>query len=330
MKTQTYHQINPLIRMKESELLTAKQYEQLLQADTQDELEDVLRHTVYGSYLSTHFFEDFESVHAKEQGKMYEWLYDLSPEAAVIEIYTSRFTFHNLKVLTKAEMLDQNLDHLLISDGRYAPDVLKSAIRTRVSSVLPQPFLAAIAEARAYLETTFVLPAIDIIYDRFFLAYQKELAQHLNHTDITEEVWSFIDLTNICTIARGILQGQNETFLSTIVASAGFLDQATLLAFSEQPLATFVAYLLTTRYSQLFENIAQPQTQTLDLVAFERAKDDYLSAIYDRAKVTAFGPLPLLAFLQAKETEWKNLRLLIVGKKNHFSTAQIKERMRNI
>lgn len=47
-----------------------------------------------------------------------------------------RYTFHNLKVLTKAEMTNQNLDHLYIDDGFYSLETLKDAIHTQVSNEL--------------------------------------------------------------------------------------------------------------------------------------------------------------------------------------------------
>lgn len=328
MKETAYNQINPLVRLKETELLSNAQYEQLLNAKSINELKEILKNTVYGPYMTSDFTETFEYIYSKEKGKLYEWLYEMAPEPEVITIYTSRATFHNLKVLTKAELTGKNLDHLFIEDGRYSIETLKSAIRTRVSTELPQPLMNAILEVLDYFQESTTLQAIDIIYDRNFLTFQKYLAEALNDQNILAEVTAFIDLTNISTMARGIIQGQHENFLSTVLSSSGSISKVRFLDYTEQTLASFTDFVLTTVYGGLVLPIVSAKTKEMDLVAFEKVKDDYLTSLYDKAKTMAFGPLPLLAFLNAKEVEWKNLRLLLVSKRSNFPIEIVRERMR--
>ncbi|WP_430601803.1 V/A-type H+/Na+-transporting ATPase subunit C [Enterococcus sp. DIV0724b] len=328
MKETAYNQINPLIRLKETELLSSAQYEQLLTAKNIDELKDSLKNTVYGTYMTDDFAENFEYIYSREKGKLYEWLYEMAPEPEVITIYTSRATFHNLKVLTKAELTGQDLDYLFIDDGRYSLETLKSAIRTRVSNELPDQLMNAVLEVLDYFQESSTLQAIDIIYDRNFLTFQRQLAEKLDDKDIVAEVIAFIDLTNISTMARGILQGQHENFLSTVLSSSGSIPKEKFLEYTQQSLAVFTDFILSTAYSGLVTPIISADTKSLDLVAFEKVKDDYLTSMYDKAKIKAFGPLPLLAFLNAKEVEWKNLRLILVSKRSNFPIEVVRERMR--
>lgn len=328
MKETAYNQINPLIRLKETELLSSTQYEQLLHAKDMNELKDILKNTVYGSYMTDDFAERFEYIYSKEKGKLYEWLYEMAPEPEVITIYTSRATFHNLKVLTKAELTKQELDYLFIEDGCYSIETIKSAIRTRVSTELPQALMSAILEVLDYFQESNTLQAIDIIYDRNFLTFQRQLAETIGDKDILAEVLAFIDLTNISIMARGIVQGQSENFLSTVLSSSGSISKKTYLDYTEQTLADYTEFVLNTKYGDLFTPIVSTETKTIDLVAFEKVKDDYLTSLYEKAKIMAFGPLPLLAFLNAKEIEWKNLRLILVSKRSHFPIDVVRERMR--
>jgi len=144
--------------------------------------------------------------------------------------------------------------------------------------------------------------AIDILYDRAFLQQQRKLADELGYEELTKEVIAFIDLTNLSTMARGIVQHQNSNFLSTVLSSAGSLSKKELLTYAEKSLVEFTAFV----------------------------KDDYLTSMYENGRTVAFGPLPLLAFLNAKEVEWKNLRLILVGKHSGFSNEKIRERMRKV
>ncbi|MEI5992713.1 V-type ATPase subunit [Candidatus Enterococcus mansonii] len=328
MKETAYNQINPLIRLKETELLSNTQYEQLLHAKSIEELKDSLKNTVYGNYMLDDFVERFEYIYANEKGKLYEWLYEMAPEPEVVTIYTSRLTFHNLKVLTKAEVTGKELEYLFIYDGCYSLETVKSAIHTRMSTELPEFLMTAINEVLDYLQESNLLQAIDIMYDRSFLTYQRQLAEKLGNQDILNEVMAFIDLTNISTMARGIIQEQHENFLSTVLSSSGSIPKEQFLAYTGQSLATFTDFVLTTTYGRLVGSSVSPETKELDLVIFEKIKDDYLTRMYEKAKVVAFGPLPLLAFLNAKEVEWKNLRLILVGKRSNFPVEVIRERMR--
>ncbi|WP_375180177.1 V-type ATPase subunit [Enterococcus rotai] len=328
MKETVYNQINPLIRLKETELLSTAQYEQMLNANNTNELKEILKNTVYGTYMTSDFAEQFEYIYSKEKGKLYEWLYKMAPEPEVITIYTSRMTFHNLKVLTKADLTGKNLDHLFIDDGRYSIETLKSAIRTGISTELPEALMNAVLEVLDYFQESSTLQAIDIIYDRNFLTFQKQLAEKLNNQDILTEVTAFIDLTNISTMARGIIQGQHENFLSTVLSSSGSIAKGRFLDYTEQTLASFTDFVSNTTYGGLVSSIISSETKELDLVAFEKVKDDYLTSLYDKAKIMAFGPLPLLAFLNAKEVEWKNLRLILVSKRSNFPVEVVRERMR--
>ncbi|GGC83788.1 V-type ATPase subunit [Enterococcus wangshanyuanii] len=330
MKETAYNQINPLIRLKETELLNHAQYEQLLNAKTTEELRDILKSTIYSTYMTEGFADDFEYIYSKEKGRLFEWLYELAPEPEVIDIYTSRATFHNLKVLTKAELTGEDLDYLFTADGRYSIETIKSAIRTRVSTEIADELMQAILEVLDYFQESSIFQAIDIIYDRSFLTYQKRLAEKLGYKDIIDEVTAFIDLTNISTMARGIIQGQHENFLLTVLSSSGSIPKSDFLAYSEQSLAAFTEFVLNTSFGGILTPIVSAETKELDLIAFEKVKDDYLTRLYDKSKIMAFGPLPLLAFLNAKEVEWKNLRLILVSKRSNFSADVVRERMRAV
>lgn len=328
MKETAYNQINPLIRLKETELLSTAHYEQLLNAKNTEELKDSLKNTVYGTYMTDDFAEGFDYIFSKEKGKLYEWLYEMAPEPEIIAIYTSRATFHNLKVLTKSVLTGKDLDYLFIDDGRYSKEMLKSAIRTRKSTELPESLMHAILEVLDYFQESSTLQAVDIIYDRNFLTFQRQLAETLGYKDIVTEVTAFIDLTNISTMARGIIQRQHENFLSTVLSDSGNISKETFLEYTGKSLAGFTDFVLRTAYGGILSGIVSAETKELDLVAFEKVKDDYLTSLYDKAKIMAFGPLPLLAFLNAKEVEWKNLRLILVSKRSYFPIEVVRERMR--
>lgn len=65
----------------------------------------------------------------------------------------------------------------------------------------------------------------------------------------------------------------------------------------------YTNFLLETDYADFLRPVIREGN--IDLVKLEQLKDDYLSSLYQEAQTQAFGPLPLLAFLNAKEVESK-------------------------
>lgn len=326
MKQSTYHELNPLVRLKELELLTPELIARMLKAEDLAEVEALFRGTIYGDYLSDSFSESFEGALGRAQEDLLSELVKIVPDPKVIWIYTMRYTFHNLKALIKAELLDQNFDDLYIYDGFYSLDQIKTAIRTGQASGLPDVLLESIQEVREHFEESNSLQGIDIILDRKYLYCQRKVADKIDEPELSKEVISFIDFTNILMIARGIKQKRSRNFMSTALSSHGSILKKELLDCVEGDLEQFTNYLQSTSYGEVIEPIIKENT--IDLSQLERLCDDYLTGFYETAQTQAFGPLPVLALLNAKSIEVKNLRLIITGKRVGLTEEQIRERMR--
>lgn len=326
MKQSSYHELNPLVRLKELELLTPDLLERMLKAEDLANVETLFRGTIYGEYLTEEFSESFEEALGHAQEDLLKELVEIVPDPKVVWIYTMRFTFHNLKALIKAELLDQNFDELFIYDGFYSLEQIKTAIRTGQASGLPSFLLESIQEVREHFEESNSLQGIDIILDRKYLYSQRKIADSIDESELTKEVVSFIDFTNILMVARGIKQKRSRNFMSTALSSHGSILKEELLDCVEGDLEQFTNYLKTTSYGEMMETIIQ--NNIINLSQLERLCDDYLTSFYETAQTQAFGPLPVLALLNAKAIEIKNLRLIITGKRVGLSEEQIRERMR--
>lgn len=323
-----YHTVNPAVRLKELELLSKETFDQLVAAESFDKIRELLNPTVYSKYLTEHFQFQFEKSLDEELSQTYQEMIGLVPDSTIVWFYTMRYTFHNLKVLTKAEKTQENYDHLFMNDGFYSIDEIKSAIENGVSGVLPQTIMEAVRDVNRYFEESAILQGIDVIYDRHFLAEQRRLAEKLKYPELLDEVIAFIDFNNISTMARCILQKRSQAFMSAVLSDAGSIKKDTFLFFADQSMEEYMAFLRRTDYGRLLEPALQKDK--IDFLQLDLITDNYLTSLYETAQTTAFGPLPLLAFLNAKDIEVMNLRLLIVGKRSGFTKQQVKERMREI
>ncbi|MGO3779985.1 MAG: V-type ATPase subunit [Enterococcus viikkiensis] len=326
MKQSTYHELNPLVRLKELELLPPELMARLLKAEDLTEVDTLLRGTIYGDYLQDDFNESFEEALGQANADLLAELVKLVPDPNVVWVYTMRFTFHNLKALIKAELLDQDFDTLYIYDGFYSIEQIKTAIRTGQASSLPEILLESIQEVREHFEESNSLQGIDIILDRKYLYCERKVADKIGEPELIKEVIGFIDFTNFLMTARGIKQKRSRNFMSTVLSSHGSVPKEELLNYVEGDLEQLTTYLKTTSYGEIIDPIVE--NNTIDLSQLERLGDDYLTGYYESAQTQAFGPLPVLALLNAKSIESKNLRLIITGKRVGLTNEQIRERMR--
>ena len=60
----------------------------------------------------------------------------------------------------------------------------------------------------------------------------------------------------------------------------------------------------------------------------EKISDNYIMDLMKGAKLVTFGPDRLLAYIYAKETEIKIIRIIMVGKLNNITGEVIRERLR--
>ncbi len=68
----------------------------------------------------------------------------------------------------------------------------------------------------------------------------------------------------------------------------------------------------------------------INTLKLDKIMDELISEIVSEGIYQAFGPMPLLGYIYAKETEITNLRLLLVGKDNQIDETILRERMRTI
>lgn len=322
-----YHQLNPIIRLKEMTLLKPQEVEQMIAAKGFAEVEAVLQQTHYQRYLKPDFHERFETYLDEELLKTIKELAELVPDQEILRLYMMPFTFHNLKVLTKESVTGKDYDHLLIEDGFYTIDECRTAIKTGTSEVLPEKIVTTIQEVREYLEGGAVLQGIDIIYDRRYLHEQRRLADEIKIPELQEAVIKMIDLTNITIAARCVLQKRSRSFMEAVLVSVGSIPKEEFLAFADASYSDFLAFLFESDYQEVLRPLIHEQV--IDFAGLALLQDNLITESYGQAQTDALGPLPLLAFLNAKVLELQNLRILLVGKRSGFTEEQLRERMRH-
>ncbi|SFH61182.1 V-type ATP synthase subunit C [Pisciglobus halotolerans] len=329
MKTTAFVGANARVRVYESRLLQNDQYERMLQAPTFREAVAVLNDTPYrddvDQLLQT---GDYDELLTHELQRVYEEMFEISPEPALVGLFSLRYAYHNLKVMLKEKFTGEDFSSLIIPIGRFSLSTYRDAVWTGRSEELDPEFLASIAEVeRDYAEYQNI-QAVDIILDRRYFTHLRHLAEKIGDQKIIDFIKHYIDLNNLSTLSRAISQKRTRNFLITILSSSGSIPKEELVRLGNEDLATAGKVLLEGKYGHIVEEAILPETQELSPVRIDLATDNAIMNRLKDAKLETFGPLPILAYLYAKETEVKNIRMILAGKENQLGTDRIRERMR--
>ncbi|WP_027107563.1 V-type ATPase subunit [Lacticigenium naphthae] len=329
MQDTAYASANVRIRVYENNLLTRGHYERMLSASNFEEAVNILKDTPYRNDVD--FVKEtkkYDELLMNEFHMAYEDLFSFVPQPELVEISSLRYSYHNLKVLFKEEYTGNDFSSLLIPIGRYPVAELRQAIHSGKSDVLDPEYIDSIQEVKQELDEYHNVQAVDIILDRRYFTHLKILAQKIGHPKVMEIVEYYIDLNNLSTVSRAIKQQRTQNFLTTILSSSGSIPKKELVELGKEDLVTAGKILSETKYRSIIERSIDSETKELDPVKVDLETDDaYMKKMQD-ARLQAFGPLPTLGYLYAKEIEVKNIRLVLAGKENGLPAEQIRERMR--
>lgn len=329
MKGNEYGPLNVTIRAQENKLLKQGHFDRMIAADNFDDAVNILRETVYRNDVDDiKVSRDYDNMLMHELERVYEDMFVSTPNKKLIELAALRYSYHNLKVLFKEKYLESDLSDLYINIGRYDISELREAVRTNQSDVLPNEYLRSIHEVNLQLDETHLPHAIDIILDRHYFEHLHSLALEIGEKDIIDLTNQKADFYNISTAIRATNQGRTRNFLNSILTNVGTQDKDRLVSSAGLGKPELERFLKSGSYKRLLESATEPDSNELSAIKVDYITDNAYMKKIQEAKLLPFGPLPTIAYLQAKETEVTNLRLVLAGKENGIESDVIRERMR--
>lgn len=319
-----YGPLNVALRVHETELLDDNFYRQLLSLDQLDQALKLLQGTPY------EFIKDGANIDQELRSYMaqiFRDAFEMAPDKSVVEFASLDYSYHNLKVLFKDYYSDRNLESLLLEVGRYSPEILKKAVRTGQSAELPDEYMRVINEVRDYFETYHNLNHLDVILDYYYLEHLYHLAQQINHPVIIEMVEEYIDLNKMIIALRLSKLGKPVSTLAGMIPDIGKISIEEYVQAGKNGLAGLTNMLLASPYRDLVADHLNSNNE-VDPIQLEKILDDHRMEKLKAAKFESFGPLPVIAYLFAKETEVKNLRLILSGLLNDLPKESIAAALR--
>ena len=303
IKDTDYLAISARVRAMETTLLTAERMERLLEARSDEEVSKLLQDCGYPE-LDAARPEAMDAALSQAREELLTDLGDGAPDPRYIDIFKLKYDYHNAKAILKAAAMGTSPDRMLMDMGRIGAAELKTAVESGELDKLPGALPAAVAEAKSVLDTTRDPQLSDIVLDRWMYRDMAQVAEDTGSQFLRGYVETQIDAANLRALIRTLRMGKNADFLAGVLFESGTMEPAAILAAGEAAL------------------------KGGSLTEFEKRCDDAVSDYLAGAQMIPFGEAPLLAYLAARETEYTNIRILLMGRAAGLSPEVIRSRLR--
>ncbi|GFG42301.1 V-type ATPase subunit [Streptococcus canis] len=329
----TCSELNTTISVKEKHLLTKDQFDKLLQAPDTETLARLLQPSVYRLDAQTLTdLDQVETVLMAELIKTYRWAFAESPQPEIVQLFTLRYTYHNVKVLLKAKASQTDLSHLLIPIGVKPLSALEHLVTTLTSDEFPEEVVSEIQSIWSEYEDYQDVRVLEIGADLAYFKALKWIAKPLGDAVFQQAILVMIDLYNLITVRRAKAQNKPIGFMKQLLSDEASRPSGEFITLEEdQDVMAWFQTLNPDLYAvdlrSYEEKLRQGKLRTIDL---EYLVDDFLYHLFAQAKYQVDGPYVLARFLLAKTFEVKNLRLLASALANDLPKERVIERMRPI
>jgi len=328
MKREAFIQASTRVRIEEKGLLTKEQLHRLTEVGSVDELNRILAETSYQQEVAKMDRpEDYEQMLDAELRELYRFLYEVSPEPKLIDVFAARYTFHNLKVLAKEILQETDLSAIYVPLGDLPTDALKEAHEAGTLHRVPVygEMLSALLNDFSDKKEP---GRIDVLADKFYAQRLAELAEEAELELVDTYAKDAVDLYNLSMLFRLKKMEAPVEMFQEAVLTGGRIYQPQLISRYFDTVDAIAGSLYGQPIGDTVREGINRYEETGSLSSFEQAQENHFMRMAQNAKMISYGPEVLVSYLISKETEIKNLRILYVSKRNHMSQEFTRERLR--
>lgn len=337
-------------RMYEQNLLSRNDLERLNDYNTLEEVLNVLNDSIYrDSIQGLARPEQYETILENELERVYKLIDDTSDNPWITRYLRERYNFHNLKVLVKEIIQEANYSNLysklatldmayikkeLLAGDNKKVDFLSSldieGYEPLVSNAhIDDDYVYYAKEAIRKFEDSQNPKDIDLYLDQ---AYYDNLifdAENLELPQVLKFTKERIDLINVKTLLRVRSQEGTIEDLRPALIEGGYIDVEKFIESYSKDLNQIVVSFSNENINKYLVNtIDGDKSLDQNLLDLEKAIDDHMMDYSREAKSETYGPEVLMNYVISKETEIKNLRIILVSKLNGLKKEFTSERLR--
>ncbi len=320
-----YLSISTRVRALETRLIGRERMMQILEAEADDEVTRLLQDSGYPGVDPSNP-EQMDTALAAVRRETLEELAGGMPDERYLDIFRLKYDYHNSKALLKAAAMHVSPDRMLMDMGTVPVDQLRRTVEEDDLDALPAFLAVAIRESRSILDKTRDPQLADMAMDSCCYQQLLALAEETESTFLKGYVQLQIDTTNLRIFVRTQRMGKGSGFLRNALFAGGTLTPDCLADVAEGKKELETVYLATPL--QKAAAVGQKACNGGALTEFEKLCDDAVSQYMEKARFVPFGEEPLLGYLTARETEYLNLRIVLMGRASGLPKDVILSRLR--
>lgn len=317
-----------IVRGNERTLLSRADLLKLVETKAFDQVLAMLADFGYGDGRPLPAQQDLEGLLTESQRRVRELIFSSLPDKTELTLLLYPSDYHNVKVLLKAEFMGIDGDAALTDSGSIPVERLKRQIKERALIFLSPVMGQAINEAVDLFARGKDPQEIDLVLDRACYMDMAQAAAQLGNAFIIGYVRLLVDILNINTFVRLRQMKKPWAFFQKVFLPGGTIDQRVFIASYEESYSQFADKLAPYGFREVMAGGAAQVQQSGKYTLLEKQCDDLRMQYIRNAKYVMMGIEPAAAFFLAKESEVKNLRMLLAGKRSSVPTEAITERLR--
>lgn len=310
------------IRAKENSLFTKKDIDFLTECKSYEDCLRYLQDKGWGDAKS--IGSDVDGLLASESEKTWNTVYELTDDLEPFNVFRYANDFHNLKAAVKCIVTDTEPDGVYVCGGTVNPDDIYKYVKERETENLPQHLKDVADKAYVTLIQTYDGQLCDIMIDNACLSKMHELGNAAHNPIVREYAELTVAAADIKTAVRCCKTNKKPDFIKQALVPCNTLNIESLSEASAKSLDDIKAVLHDTPYAEAMDILMESST------GFEKWFDDRMMEKMRTQKWEPFTVGPLVAYIFARETEIKAVRIILSGKLNDLDNDVIKERLREM
>lgn len=306
------------IRGAELKLLSGQEMNELTSSKSAGDVLRMLKEKGWGKDSDS----TSEELLISERENLWTLIDELVPDRGIFDVFRLSGNYHNLKAAIKEAALDTEVPGIYQSECTIDTEALRSAVRERKFSDLPEGMPEAAEAALDSFLRSGDGQLCDIIIDKACLEAIEKAGKDSNEPFLMRYAELTVASADIKTAVRAAKTGKDEEFLRKAIAECDTLDENALISAALNGTEAICTYLANTDYADAVPTLSESPA------AFERWCDNLIIKDMRSELLEPFGIGPIAAYILAKENEIKSVRIIFSGKENGFSEETIRERVR--
>lgn len=318
------------VRALENSLLTKDAIEKLIDAKSPEECIKILTDRGFGGGMEIPSPTAFEQLISAEQDELYRLVASIVKNPKIFDLFRLSYDYHNIKILLKSEFLGiSDPDGMMFGSGTIPITKLKLMLKDKNYAELSSVMKKAIDSAREAFSKTGDPQLIDLELDRASFEETMTLARDLDSPFIKGYVALSVDLNNLKSYLRIKRMNKGFELFRRVFIDGGYISLKMFMLSFDDTVEQFAEKIASFGYYDMLSYGAAYLRETNKFTLFEKMCDNHLMDYIKKARYISFGIEPVVAFIFAKETELKTVRIVLASRLANLNAETIKERLRD-